>query len=70
MYKRSVLHVILRRLKEKRKFIQILAGPRQTGKTTLARQVMENIHMPVHYGTADDPAIKDKVWLNETASRQ
>lgn len=32
---------LLSRVHEPRRFIQVLAGPRQVGKTTLARQVME-----------------------------
>ena len=40
-YKRSVLIEPLNRLKEQRRFMQILSGPRQTGKTTLARQVID-----------------------------
>ncbi len=40
--KRQILHhELLKRLKEKRRFLQVLAGPRQVGKTTLARQVMQ-----------------------------
>ena len=30
-----------KRLSEKRKFIQVLAGPRQVGKTTIINQVLE-----------------------------
>lgn len=41
MIRRSIHDVLLRRLREPRRFIQVLAGPRQVGKTTLARQVME-----------------------------
>ena len=35
MYKRPIFQKIIKRLQEKRRFIQVLAGPRQTGKTTL-----------------------------------
>jgi len=46
---RHKLHdLLLRRLGEKRRFLQVLAGPRQTGKTTLARQVMEAIQKYAH----------------------
>jgi predicted AAA+ superfamily ATPase len=39
--KRSKLfNTIVQRMTEPRRFIQVLAGPRQTGKTTLARQAM------------------------------
>jgi predicted AAA+ superfamily ATPase len=34
---RQTLHdELLKRLKEKRRFLQVLAGPRQVGKTTIA----------------------------------
>ena len=62
--KRDVLYSILsQRLSEKRRFIQILAGPRQVGKTTLARQVLESYPHPSHYASADDPAIKERDWV-------
>lgn len=62
--KREVLHATLfRRLIERRSFIQILAGPRQVGKTTLARQVLESYPHPSHYASADDPTIKDTDWV-------
>lgn len=62
--KREVLHATLfRRLIKRRSFIQILAGPRQVGKTTLARQVLESYPHPSHYASADDPTIKDTDWV-------
>jgi len=48
MFKRPVHKILLKRLSEPRRFIQVLAGPRQTGKTTLARQVMSKINMESH----------------------
>jgi hypothetical protein len=47
-------------LQEPRRFIQVLAGPRQSGKTTIARQASESIRVPVHYATADDPKLKSR----------
>ena len=40
MFKRTLYQALQNRLQEARRFIQVLAGPRQTGKTTLARQVL------------------------------
>ena len=41
-YRRLVIfEEMLARLVEPRRFIQVIAGPRQVGKTTLARQVLE-----------------------------
>jgi predicted AAA+ superfamily ATPase len=41
MYLRPMYHTLVQRLGEPRRFIQVLAGPRQTGKTTIIRQVTE-----------------------------
>ena len=50
---RQTIHAeLLKRLKEKRRFVQVLAGPRQVGKTTVARQVMEAARIPAHYASA------------------
>jgi uncharacterized protein len=41
MKKRPIFKQLLERLQEPRKFIQVLLGPRQVGKTTLALQAVE-----------------------------
>jgi hypothetical protein len=62
--KRDILFsIVSQRLSENRRFIQILAGPRQVGKTTLARQVLESYPHPSHYASADDPTIKERDWI-------
>ena len=40
MYKRSEYQLIKRRLEEPRKFIQVIMGPRQVGKSTVVKQVL------------------------------
>lgn len=65
MYKRSIYKVLMSRLGEPRRFIQVLSGPRQAGKTTLAQQVMAGIKIPSHYATADEPALKDRSWIEQ-----
>lgn len=65
MYKRPIFNIIVKRVKEKRRFIQVLAGPRQSGKTTLALQVIDSLNFPHHYATADDPLLKDVVWIEQ-----
>jgi predicted AAA+ superfamily ATPase len=63
---RQTIHgELLKRLKEPRRFIQVLAGPRQVGKTTLARQVMAASKLPAHYASADEPALRDRTWLEQ-----
>jgi predicted AAA+ superfamily ATPase len=62
-YRRPVFDTILRRLREPRRFIQVLAGPRQVGKTTLALQAVEALDRPAHYASADDPVGRDTAWI-------
>lgn len=65
MFRRPIYNVLRQRIKEPRRFLQVLVGPRQTGKTTLARQIMESLRIPSHYATADEPALKDRVWIEQ-----
>ena len=54
---------LLRRLGEPRRFIQVLTGARQVGKTTVARQVMERFALPARYASADEPTLRDGRWI-------
>jgi len=65
-YRRPQVVHLARRLKEPRRFIQVLAGPRQVGKTTIARQVLEEVSTEGRYASADDPAGRDLAWLRST----
>jgi predicted AAA+ superfamily ATPase len=65
MYKRNIYKALMTRLAEPRRFVQVLSGPRQTGKTTLARQAMAGIKIASHYATADEPALKDRTWIEQ-----
>jgi predicted AAA+ superfamily ATPase len=65
MFKRPVSSVLHKRLQEPRRFIQVLAGPRQTGKTTLVRQVLDDIKIPSHYASADEAILTDRVWIEQ-----
>lgn len=57
--------VLKSRLKEPRRLIQVVAGPRQVGKTTLVRRVMDQIAMPAHYASADEPAPPGPAWISQ-----
>lgn len=63
VYRRPIYEEVLRRAHEPRQFIQVLAGPRQVGKTTLARQVMDGIGIPGHFASADAPDPEDIGWI-------
>ena len=65
MQVRPVFKTLLQRLKEPRKFIQVLLGPRQVGKTTLALQVAEAIEKPCHYISADLATLQDLSWIEQ-----
>jgi predicted AAA+ superfamily ATPase len=54
---------LARRLREPRRFIQVVAGPRQVGKTTLVQQVTAGMDVPVRYASADEPTLRDAAWI-------
>ncbi|MCE7872523.1 ATP-binding protein [bacterium CPR1] len=64
-YKRPVQATLTRRLREPRRFLQVLAGPRQAGKTTLARQAMAEFDGPTWYASADAPGLEEQIWLEQ-----
>jgi hypothetical protein len=35
------------------------------GKTTLVRQAIEDLGLPSHYATADEPTLKDRIWIEQ-----
>ena len=63
MYKRPIFLTLSKRIKEERKFIQVLLGPRQVGKTTLALQLEKEVNIPSYYISADTAALEDLSWL-------
>ena len=52
-------------MQEPRRFPQVLAGPRQVGKTTLARQRANELGIPFHHASADEPTLQDRARLNQ-----
>lgn len=64
MFQRYHLQHLINRVNEPRKFIQVVMGPRQVGKTTLVRQLLEKISIPSNYISADDSS-SNPVWLNQ-----
>ena len=43
----------------------MIAGPRQVGKTTLVRQVLTDRSGAAHYASADEPGLRDRLWLEQ-----
>ncbi|MBN1447087.1 MAG: ATP-binding protein [Bacteroidetes bacterium] len=62
-YRRPMYTALRRRMKEPRRFMQVITGPRQVGKTTLVRQLTEDIDLPVHFVSADEPLLRGREWL-------
>lgn len=63
MTQRPAYPVIFQRVKEPRRFIQVLLGPRQVGKTAMVLHLIENIDIPCHYATADSATLQDLAWI-------
>lgn len=62
-FKREMLVEMLEFLRHHPTVFQALLGPRQVGKTTLARQLMEAAMMPSVYATADTPLPPGPEWI-------
>jgi len=64
-FRRPAVDILTGRLGEPRRFIQVIAGPRQVGKTTLVRQAIDMVPGAHHYASADEPALRGPTWLEE-----
>ena len=65
MFTRPDATTLARRLREPRRFLQVVAGPRQVGKTTLVRQVLEGCGLAVAYASADEPTLRGREWVEQ-----
>ena len=63
MFERAIVEQLQERLSEPRRFIQIVTGPRQTGKMTAIRQVLSHIRMPRRVAMADQVFSSGDTWL-------
>lgn len=61
-YQRPLVKTLAERMNEPRRFIQMLIGPRQTGKSTAIRQALQSVKIPTHVALASiDSSSRD--WL-------
>ena len=60
---RSQSKDLIARLQEPRRTIQVVAGPRQVGKTTLIKQVLQQLTIPSRFFNADGVKPDDKDWI-------
>lgn len=64
MYKRAVFQTIKKRLEEPRKFIQVVMGPRQVGKSTVVKQVIQELNTPFQLFSADNVPASNTAWVS------
>lgn len=62
-YERPLLSTLRTLLSRPTPVIHALIGPRQVGKTTIARQIQETIGFTSIYATADSPVPLDSAWI-------
>jgi predicted AAA+ superfamily ATPase len=63
MYKRNYFKLLEKRILGPRRFIQVITGPRQVGKTTLAHQLLDTISIPSVYDSADGMIGSTELWI-------
>lgn len=64
MYKRSEYHTIKNRLEEQRRFIQVVMGARQIGKSTVVKQVLKDLDAPYQLFSADNVPATNGAWIS------
>ena len=64
-YSRPQTRELVQRLREPRRFIQVIAGSRQVGKTTLAEQAARQSGLPTRYASADEPTLRGVQWIEQ-----
>lgn len=65
MFYRSYLETVKKRIQEPRKFIQVILGPRQVGKTTMISQLLSQLSIPNLYESADAISVTNSAWLTQ-----
>ena len=65
MFNRLQYPTIFNRLQEPLRFMQRMSGPRQVGKTTLAKQAIASFDGVGHYASADLPSSPDAGWVQQ-----
>lgn len=64
-YQRPQAIALAERLSEPRRFLQVVAGPRQVGKSTLVQQVTGGLDVPVRLVSADEPTLRGADWIGQ-----
>jgi len=64
-FKRPQYYTLLKRIKEPRRCIQVIAGPRQVGKTTIAASLLNELEGIAEYHSADDTSSYGAIWIDQ-----
>ena len=64
-YVRPYADALAARLRQPRRFLPAVVGPRQVGKTTLVQQVVGSSGLPARWASADEPTLRDSTWLTQ-----
>jgi uncharacterized protein len=64
-FRRPQATALAERLAEPRRFLQVVAGPRQVGKSTLVQQVTDELSLPVRFVSADEPTLRGPDWISQ-----
>ena len=64
MFKRAIFQTIKSRIEENRKFIQVVMGARQIGKSTVVKQVLKEIDVPYQIYSADNVPASNTAWIS------
>ena len=65
MYKRAEYQLITEHMKEPRRFIQVVMGARQIGKSTVVKQVLKDLDMPYQFFSADNVPATNSAWISD-----
>lgn len=65
MYKRAQLGELVKRMGEPRGMIQVIAGPRQVGKSTMVKQMLQEVLLASMLVSADGVAKENTAWIGE-----
>ena len=65
MFERPHLQLVINRIQEPRKFIQVILGPRQVGKTTLVNQLVQKYPFESMVVSADAIGSSNSFWLEQ-----
>ena len=65
MFERPHLQILIKRMHEPRRFLQVIMGPRQVGKTTLVSQLAAQVKIDYLFVSADSIASGNATWLEQ-----